>query len=458
MIFQEINWIRSNIDKLSPDLRSLALEWYRPFRHTPCFIQKVLKSARQNIRRIPIIVQMHPDQDYAAYTANVKKTAGCKKKKDLTLINSFTAKVNAKTMEKLASDGSVKKIWLDGRVKAVLDIAAPAVGAPQVWERNVTGKGIGVAVLDTGIYPHPDLAGRIIAFKDFVGKKTEPYDDNGHGTHCAGDIASDGSKSNALYKGTAPGSSLIGVKVLDGMGSGSLSTVIEGIQWCIENKDRYGIRVISMSLGSTAAQSYKEDPVCLAVEEAWNHDIVVCVAAGNEGPEARTIGSPGTDPAIITVGASNDKNSAGSSDDVVADFSSRGPTIDNLAKPDVLCPGTNIISLRSPNSTLDRSNKDARVGNDYVSLSGTSMATPICAGVVALILETNDKLKPDEVKKILKNTAKPLPKLTEFEQGSGLADAKESVIKALEKDEKKKEKEKEQENEKDGKDRKDKKA
>jgi serine protease AprX len=400
----------------------------------PCFLQKALKRARQNVNRIPVIIQMHPDQDYAAYTSNVKKTAGCKKKKDLTLINSFTAKVNAKTMEKLVSDGGVKKIWLDGTIKAVLDVASPTVGAPEVWERSVTGKGIGVAVLDTGIYPHPDLAGRIIAFKDFVGKKTEPYDDNGHGTHCAGDIASDGSKSDALYKGTAPDANLIGVKVLNGLGSGSLSTVIEGIQWCIENKGQYGIRVISMSLGSTATQSYKEDPVCLAVEEAWNHGIVVCVAAGNEGPEARTIGSPGTDPKVITVGASNDKNSVKFSDDAVADFSSRGPTIDNLAKPDILCPGTNIISLRSPYSTLDLSNKDARVGNDYVSLSGTSMATPVCAGIVALILEADDKLEPDEVKEILKGAAEPLPGLTEFEQGSGLADAKESVIKVLAKD------------------------
>jgi serine protease AprX len=347
------------------------------------------------------------------------------------LINSFTAKVNAKTMEKLVSDRSVKKIWLDGTIKAVLDVASPIVGAPAVWERSVTGKEIGVAVLDTGIYPHPDLAGRITAFKDLVGKKVSAYDDNGHGTHCAGDIASDGSKSDELYRGPAPECNLIGVKVLDRLGSGSLSTVIEGIQWCIDNKERYGIRVISMSLGSTASQTYKEDPVCQAVEKAWNSGIVVCVAAGNEGPESRTVSSPGIDPKVITVGAIDDKNSAKFNDYVVADYSSRGPTIDNLVKPDVLCPGTNIISLRSPNSTLDLSNKSARVGNDYVSLSGTSMATPVCAGIVALMLEANDKLKPDEVKEILKKNARPLPGLTDFDQGDGLADAKKCVIKAL---------------------------
>ena len=433
MNFQEINWIRSNTKKLSPDLRSHALEWYQPFRRVPCFLQKLFKGVRQRVRKLPVIVQMQPYQDYAVFTENVRKTAGCKKKKDLPLINSFTAKVNAKTMEKLVMDGSVKKIWLDGKVKAVLDIASPTVGAPEVWERNVTGKGIGVAVLDTGIYPHPDLAGRILVFKDFVKNKTKAYDDNGHGTHCAGDIAADGSKSDSLYRGTAPGCNLIGVKVLDSQGSGFLSTVIQGIQWCIENKDRYGIRVISLSLGSTATLSYEEDPVCLAVEEAWNNGIVVCVAAGNDGPEPRTISSPGIDPLAITVGASNDKNSVRFNDDAVAEFSSRGPTIDDLAKPDVLCPGTNIISLRAPKSTLDYSNKTARVGDDYISLSGTSMATPICAGIVARRLEADIRLTPDEIKEIIKSTAKPLPGLSEYEQGSGLVDAKECVIKVLEK-------------------------
>lgn len=431
MIFQDVSWIRSNIDKLSPDLRNLALEWYRPFRFAPCFLQKVLKSTRQNVRRVPIIVQLQPSEDFTVSISSISKTSGCKRKKDLALINSFTAKVNAKTMEKLVKEEGVKKVWLDGTIKAVLDVAAPAVGAPAVWERSITGKGIGVAVLDTGIYRHPDLEGRIVAFKDFVGKKTAAYDDNGHGTHCAGDIASDGSKSDSLYRGTAPGCNLIGVKVLNSLGSGSLSTVIQGIQWCIDNKERYGIRVISMSLGSTASQPYQDDPVCLAVEQAWEQGIVVCVAAGNEGPEARTIASPGIDPTVITVGALDDKNSNDFKDYTVAEFSSRGPTVDNLTKPDVLCPGANIISLRSPDSTLDKANKSSRVENDYFSLSGTSMATPICAGAVALMLEANGKLEPDEVKKILMENAKPLPDATKFDQGSGLVNVKESVIKAL---------------------------
>ncbi|HML38189.1 MAG TPA: S8 family peptidase [Bacillota bacterium] len=431
MIFEEVNWIRSNIDKLNPELQSLALEWYRPFRFVPRFLQKIFKAARQSVRKIPVIVQMHPSDDFGICSKTSSKAAGCKKKKDLALIDSFSTKVSAKALEKLVNDESVKKIWHDGLVKAVLDAAAPAVKAPAVWEHGVTGKGVGVAVLDTGIYPHPDLNGRIVAFKDLVDKKSVAYDDHGHGTHCAGDIASDGSKSSGLYKGMAPGCNLIGVKVLNGQGSGSLSTVIQGVQWCIDNRDLYKIRVISMSLGATASQPAADDPLCQAVELAWNHGVVVCAAAGNEGPKAKTISSPGIDPKVITVGAIDDRSSANFEDYKVANFSSRGPTIDDLTKPDVVASGANIISLRSPNSTLDKQRSSARIGNDYISLSGTSMATPICAGIAALMLESDDKLTPDEVKKLLMKNAKPLTGPSQNDQGSGLVDARGSVFKEL---------------------------
>jgi serine protease AprX len=254
------------------------------------------------------------------------------------------------------------------------------------------------------------------------------YDDNGHGTHVAGCIASDG----PVYRGVAPGANIIGVKVLNKLGSGVLSTVIEGVQWCIDNKDKLAIKVINMSLGSAARENYKEDPVCHAVEKAWKSGIVVCVAAGNEGPDPRTISSPGIHPDIITVGAADDKNSENFSDYEVAEFSSRGPTIDGLSKPDVVCPGTDIISLRSPGSLIDKQNKSARVGSEYIALSGTSMATPICAGIAALVLESDAALSPDDVKTILKQTARPLPGAADENiQGKGMAIARSAVNKAL---------------------------
>ena len=443
MIFEEISWIRSNLHKFSPMLRQLALDWYRPFRFTPCFFQKYLKGMRKKFRKVPVIVQVRPKQDavgadsigdliddlLAIYDVIAKMT-GCKIRVPLPLIHSFTARVDAKTLERLISLDEVVKVWYDDQVKSILDVAVPVTKAPALWQRNTTGKGIGVAIIDTGIHPHKDLEGRIVGFKDFVGKKTSAYDDNGHGTHVAGDIGSDGSKSEGRYQGAAPASNLIGVKVLNQFGSGALSTVIQGIEWCIRQKEALGIRVMNLSLGSKATQSYADDPVCQAVEKAWEQGIVVCVAAGNEGPQAGTIASPGIDPKAITVGAIDDKNTNEFGKYEVAGFSSRGPTVDGFLKPDLVSPGTNLISLRSPNSAIDRQNKSARVGKDYISLSGTSMATPVCAGIVALLLEQNPGLSPDRVKEVLMATAKPLEGQSETVQGKGLIDA-EAAIKAL---------------------------
>ena len=439
MIFEEVSWIRSNVHKFCPSLRQFALEWYRPFRFTPCFLQKYAKGARQRLKKASIIVQLHPDAFSSAMAEGfglddilpnflaVAQRSKCKIRHTLPMIHSFTAKVDAKSLERLANDGAVAKIWMDRPVKAILDVASSATKARAVWQRDQTGMGIGVAILDTGIYPHKDLEGRIADFKDFVGNKKAPYDDNGHGTHVAGDVAGDGKSSETKYRGPAPGARLIGVKVLNKMGSGMLSTVIQGIQWCMDQKEKLGIRVMNISLGSSATQSHEEDPVCQAVEMAWDKGIVVCVAAGNEGPDAGTIASPGISPKVITVGALDDQNSPKESDYRMAGFSSRGPTIDGLTKPDVVSPGANIISLRSPNSTLDRQHKSARVGKEYMSLSGTSMATPICAGVVALILQANPELSPDQVKERLMATARSLPSEPENVQGKGLIDAEAAI-------------------------------
>lgn len=207
--------------------------------------------------------------------------------------------------------------------------------------------------------------------------------------------------------------------------------MIEGIQWCINNKDDLGIRVLNMSLGSAATESYKNDPVCQAVEKAWQAGIVVCVAAGNDGPQPQTINSPGIDPLVITVGALDDINTISPEDDQVAGFSSRGPTVDNLTKPDILAPGADIISLRSPGSLLDKKNRQSRVDNWYTSLSGTSMATPVCSGVVAQILQLNSSLTPDQVKARLMETARTLH-LEPNIQGAGVIDAQKAAGLVLE--------------------------
>lgn len=297
----------------------------------------------------------------------------------------------------------------------------------QVEENQLNDFSIKALTNDTGIYNHPDLTDRIIAFKDLVNQKAEPYDDNGHGTHVAGDIAASGEMSGYKYRAPTPEAGLVGVKVLNKIGSGSLSVVIEGIQWCIKNKEALGIRVINMSLGSDARQSYIDDPVCQIVEKAWKSGIVVCVAAGNSGPESGSIGSPAIHPEIITVGALDDMNTLNTEDDNVAEFSSRGPTNDGIVKPDVVAPGAKIISLRSPGSLLDKQNKDSRVDKWYTSLSGTSMATPICSGIVAQMLQQNSALTPNQVKARLMETATVLPNLDPNTQGAGVINIEKAV-------------------------------
>jgi len=427
VIIQEQDWIHSNNHKLSPDLKTLALDWYRPVRYAPGILQAYAKSSRQILRKVSVIVQVNSHEDYLIKVDSLSKYEGCKIKGRMPLINSFTVKANAKNLKNIVRNNQTSKVWLDRPVQAVLDVATPVSKAPAAWSLGTTGKGIGVAVIDTGIYPHADLAGRITAFKDFIGNKVNSYDDNGHGTHVAGCIASNGSMSHSLYKGTAPEANLIGVKVLDKNGDGSLSTVIRGIQWCISNKNKLGIRIINLSLGAEAIQVYREDALCQAVESAWQKGIVVCTAAGNDGPSPETSASPGIDPMVITVGAVDDNNTLNAGEYTMADYSSRGPTVDNLIKPDVVCPGTNIISLRAPNSTLDKKFGKSRVMKGYLSLSGTSMATPLCSGIAALMLEANKKLSPDEIKARLMKKSRPLPNLQETDQGKGLVDALQSI-------------------------------
>lgn len=350
---------------------------------------------------IPVIVQMNP----GAGNTDVQ-TLGGQMGSELQIINGFSASLPAAAIEALSKNPNVFAISYDKPVKIDMNVAAKAVFCDELWAEGYTGDGVTIAVVDTGIYPHQDFGTRIKAFKDFVNGRTSAYDDNGHGTHCAGIAAGAG----ATYKGAAPDAKLVGVKVLDAQGSGSYANIINGINWVVNNRATYGIKIMSMSLGGTITESSKTDPMCAAVRNAWNAGIVVCVAAGNEGPSSYTIGTPGNEPLIITVGASDDRSTIAYSDDIVASFSSRGPTsIDGWTKPDLLAPGTNITSC-----------KNAYTG--YVTMSGTSMATPLVAGIVAQMLEANPTWTPATVKTNLKGSCINLG-YTANVQGSGQVDA-----------------------------------
>lgn len=357
---------------------------------------------------LPVIVQLKQDVKEQPQKVFKQMTNG-KWLGEIGLLKSIYGTLSPHSIRELTDYEEVSRIYYDREVQAFLDIASKSTGARDIQlTEGLTGKGVTIAVLDTGIHPHEDLTqpeNRIAGFVDLVGDKQDPYDDQGHGTHCAGDAVGNGHQSEGLYVGAAPGAKVFGVKVLDFSGGGRLSTVIRGIEWCIEHKEEYGIKILSLSLGSPAMESYRNDPLAQAAEQAWHQGLVVCAAAGNEGPSKGTISTPGNHPLILTVGAADDRNTVSREDDVKAPFSSMGPTLDGLIKPDIYAPGTDITSLNAPGSELEKMLTESRVGEYYIRMSGTSMATPFCAGVAALLLEANPYLSPNDIKSILMSTS-----------------------------------------------------
>lgn len=369
----------------------------------------------------------------------------------------------------------------------------PQMTAPRFdseMTHKYTGKDVTIAVLDSGIHPHPDFEGRLLGQVDFVQGLPMAYDDNGHGTHVASCAAGDGTMSEGIYKGMASSANLIGVKVLGAEGNGRNSGIIKGIEWCIENKDALNIKVINMSLGGPSSKDWENDPINQAVKAAYEAGIVVMVAAGNEGPNRKTVGSPGNSPHAITVGAADDKETPDPSDDTMAEFSSRGPTKDGRHKPDIVAPGEHIFAAMAPNTekmfggmkrgvlhkaikglealpfetlknlpdetfaamgfsgkTIKNLKEDENTSRQefnrlleattrteisenqaYQALPGTSMATPVSAGLVAAMFEANPKLSPDQVRDILTSTADKLPgRWGVNSQGAGMIDPSEAL-------------------------------
>ena len=326
------------------------------------------------------------DDQVAAFAEDNNATV----KYTYNLINGMAITVpTAEAAAKLSTLKGVKYVEKNVVFHTTLDVAAPLIGAPQVWDMGYTGKGVKVALVDTGIDgTHPDLTGRIVEWKDFVNGKTTPYDDYGHGTHCAGIIGGDGKASNGKYTGIAPNVSYIGIKVLDSSGSGSLDNIIAGLNYAAQSD----ARVISMSLGSTEHTQSMDDAVTAAVKAGK----IVVVAAGNSGPGSSTICCPADSPDAITIGAT-DKS------DVIASFSSRGPNSDGTIKPDVTAPGVDIVSCRAANT-----NDDKAIDTYYLQMSGTSMATPMVSGAIADMLQLQPNLTDSQVRSILEKTAKPL--------------------------------------------------
>ena len=286
------------------------------------------------------------------------------------------------------------------------------INCEEVYSMGITGRGVGVAVLDTGIYLHEDFKDRVTAFADFVNHRTSPYDDNGHGTHIAAMIGGSGISSDGKYRGVAPGCSLISVKVLDQKGNGYATDVLTGLKWIRENRDRYNIRIVNISVGSLSRRDMTENSILVrGVNAAWDDGLVVVVAAGNHGPGRMTITTPGISRKVITVGCSDDHKEVDVMGSRMVDYSGRGPTLACVCKPDLVAPGSYI---RSCNGFSQKKNQKA-----YSVKSGTSMSAPVVSGAVALLLSKYPDMKNVEVKLRLLMSADDMGKDPNI-QGRGL--------------------------------------
>ncbi|UCC89170.1 MAG: S8 family serine peptidase [Anaerolineales bacterium] len=324
------------------------------------------------------------------------------------LIPATAMRVRPSGIEALSRDQTVEYIWPDLPVHTCLDVSTPRIQAPSVWKAGLRGEGIKIGIVDTGIDPHhTDFEGRLMAMTNLVATTQglaggDATDDNGHGTHVASIAAGTGAASGGKYQGVAPAASLYVAKVLDANGGGTMSGVMAGVEWAVDQ----GVHVINLSLGSTGPCDGTDALSTLCDQAVQQHGTVICVAAGNAGPSDSTVGSPGCARWVITIGAVDDA-------DKVTDFSSRGPTSDGRVKPDLVFPGAGIVAAQANGTALG-----SVVAPGYVELSGTSMATPHATGSVALLLQAQPGLTPNQIRWTLLTTALGLGESLNV-QGSG---------------------------------------
>jgi len=285
-------------------------------------------------------------------------------------------------------------------------VVAEQVYASELHEDGLTGQNVTVAVLDTGIKSFPALTQdsqnntRLIGSFDVFDEqfKTEITDQNGHGTHIASIISNSQTDDDGQYFGIAPDVSLVGIKAFDANGAGTYADVIKGIHWAVENKDALNIRVINMSFSAPAQSYYWDDPVNLAVMQAWEAGIVVIASSGNRGSETPSIGVPGNVPYVITVGAATDRDTPDDMrDDWVSAYSSVGPTVEGFAKPEVISYGGHVPGLLDANSDLAISYPEFHLEGNYYEMTGTSQSTAVVAGIAALMISKDPSLTPDQV-------------------------------------------------------------
>ncbi|MEP6694804.1 MAG: S8 family serine peptidase, partial [Chloroflexota bacterium] len=340
-----------------------AASSFDPAKIDASFLTEILASPTSDfdviVRSVPVDNSGREDR---AAARRIERAAKAVTKVDgslknaLAIVGAVSARVKGVQILKLTRDGDVDYVVKDQKLRAQFDPALDSakartpgileVSAPQAWSQlGMTGQGVGVAIVDSGVYAHPDLAGRIVASIDFTTDSptvstTTTGDPGGHGTHVAGLVAGDGALSGGEFTGVAPRANIINVRVIDANGASNVSTILRGLQWVLANRTTYNIKVTNLSLGARSMGSYKSDLMATAAEVLNFAGVTVVVSAGNTGPLAGTVTTPATDPYVISVGALDDNGTSLLLDDLMATFSSRGRTLfDNLSKPDLVAPG-----------------------------------------------------------------------------------------------------------------------
>jgi serine protease AprX len=388
---------------------------------TPKIQPLLLQAAVENPEQlVAVVVQKQGETNWVEEQA---AKLGGKVTQALSIINAFAAEMPAQAAVELSRMEAVRWVSLDAKVTSsacsqCVDTANLAnsyiytIKADKAWNSSpyLQGRNVGIAIVDSGINPSGDLytnmgVNRQVAnvyFNTDYNKNTS--DGYGHGTHVSSVAAGDGSDSNGKYIGVAPLANVINVKVTNDDGSARSSDVIAGLQWILENKATYNIQVVNISFNSTVAESYHTSPLDAAVEILWFNKIVVVVSAGNQANGI--IYPPANDPFVITVGATDDKGTNSLNDDVMTSFSAFGMTSDGFVKPDLVAPGRNIVArLVNTNMGMAQTHPANVISQTYFKMSGTSVSAPMVSGAVAILLQSEPALTPDQVKYRLTATA-----------------------------------------------------